>query len=263
MSETPAPVALPVFEIDQPAVYGQFLVDDPVEIGAYLRALHKRHAIVVIYLDAGLSFFLSSLLAVDEVQAAIFLAPAPTPELNRQVAKARTITVTSDMDRVKIQFHLAALSDARLAEQAALKATLPGAMLRLQRRQHFRLETPPSPALTCRLAERLDDGSIRTFHLPLVDLSGGGLSLTTSREVAEHFPTGKLFQDCRLEIPGEGVISINFCVRETRLGDAGGEPPQWRVGGEFVSLPGDRLARIERYITRIERERKARQASLG
>lgn len=36
-----------------------------------------------------------------------------------------------------------------------------------------------------------------------------------------------------------------------------------RIGFEFLNLPGARLAQIQRYITRIERERKARDAGLG
>jgi len=36
-----------------------------------------------------------------------------------------------------------------------------------------------------------------------------------------------------------------------------------RIGCEFANLPSSRLGFIERYITRIERERKARDTGLA
>ena len=36
-----------------------------------------------------------------------------------------------------------------------------------------------------------------------------------------------------------------------------------RVGCEYVNLPGTRLTMIQRYITRVERERKARMSGMG
>ena len=60
----------------------------------------------------------------------------------------------------------------------------------------------------------------------------------------------------------EGLLVASVCVRNmfdvaTRTGTR-----FVRLGCEFVSLPGTRLTLIERYITRLERERKAKSTGL-
>ena len=80
---------------------------------------------------------------------------------------------------------------------------------------------------------------------------------------SEHFSPGSIFQDCRLEIPEEGFVPVNLCVKKMSAQDNRSGQTFLRIGCEFLNLPGARLAQIQRYITRIERERKARDAGLG
>ena len=79
---------------------------------------------------------------------------------------------------------------------------------------------------------------------------------------AELFSLGELFHDCRLEIPGESVLSVNLRACEVLKMELPSGEQQLRLGCEFVSLPGTRLAFVERYITRLERERKALRSAL-
>lgn len=56
---------------------------------------------------------------------------------------------------------------------------------------------------------------------------------------------------------------MNLRVRKSvEMSDRTGQH-SLRIGCEFANLPGARLAFIERYITRIERERKARDTGLA
>jgi hypothetical protein len=56
---------------------------------------------------------------------------------------------------------------------------------------------------------------------------------------------------------------VNLCVRKVSQQETRGGLPYLRIGCEFTSLPGTRLAQIQRYITRMERERKARESGLS
>jgi len=253
--------SVPVFEIDQLATYGQYLLSNRLEILIILQALQKQRAIVTLYLDDGSYFYLSSIVALDESTAQIFLDPATQPELNQRAASARQVTLSATLDRVKLQIRLPKLSTSSIGGRTAFSTPLPSSILRLQRREFFRLTTPQEHPLRCKLAARSEAG-VEVFDLPLFDISGGGLSLIGKIEHAEKFSLGELFQDCRLEIPGESVLSVNLRVREVlKIEIASGEH-QLRLGCEFISLPGTRLTLIERYITRLERERKARQSGL-
>ena len=261
MTEILEDSSVPLFEIDQADVYGEYIHSNRQEILITLRAMEKRRIVVTVYLDEGTQFFLSSIVAVDEKSGLIFLDPSNQPTNNKVAGLAKTITLSAALDRVKIQMRLSALSSSKVEGKPAFSVALPTRILRLQRREFFRLETPHFAPLRCKMAVKREN-SIEAFDLPLFDISGGGLSLIAKIEKAEKFSLGELIPDCRLEIPGESVLSVNLRVREILKIELPNGDQQLRLGCEFVSLPGTRLTLIERYITRLERERKAKSTGL-
>ena len=255
-------VSVPVFEIDQPAVYGQYIISNRLEILLHLNKLQAMRSLVTLYFDDAASFFLSTIVAVDEENDTIYLDAASQPETNQSAAMASQLTLTAALENIKIQIRLNQLTPSSFEGKQAFSATLPASVLRLQRREFFRVTTPLLKPLRCKLAAPLNDGHLHVFDLPLYDLSGGGLSLLGKVDDAEKFTLGEIFHDCRLEIPGENVLSVNLRVCEViKIETVNGEQ-QLRLGCEFISLPGTRLSLIERYITRLERERKARENGL-
>lgn len=248
-----------VFEIDQPDAYAHFLLTREIDILSYLRTLEKQHAIVTVYVDDGETFFLSSILAVNDAQGRLFLDPANNNEIRRQAENAPQLTLTAILDKVKIQIRIVNRQTVTHDGHPAIAIPLPKVMLRLQRREFFRLQTPDAEALQCKISRTRDNRTPQILNLPLLDISGGGISLKGTPHHASQFLVGEIFRDCRLEIPEEGSISVNLCVRETITLDTRNGQPYLRIGCEFVSLPGTRLAQIQRYITRMERERKARE----
>lgn len=255
--------SVPLFEIDQPEAHKQCIVSNAREILGHLRTLQKKHSFVTLYLDAGRDFFLSTLFSVDEENQRILLDAPRQPEQIQHALSAQQITLSTIVDRIKIQCRLGPFELINIDDHPMLSCKLPEQMLRLQRRDFFRIETPHHPPLRCKLAKFDTAGHSRTFDFPLHDLSGGGMCLTGKIEYAEQFTLGELFADCRLEIPGESVTSVNLRVKEvSRIETLNGEP-LLRLGCEFVNLPGTRLALIERYITRLERERKAKEPPPG
>lgn len=253
-------LSVPLFEIDQPEVHRQYLLSNPREIVAHLKGLQKQRNFVTLYLGEGQIFFLTSILAVDEANQRILLDVPKQPELLRKALAAERIVLSTMLERVKIQIRLPHLQQAEYAGYPVLATAMPTQILRLQRREYFRIETPQANPLRCKLARYADDGRIDTFDFPLHDISGGGLCLFGTSEQADSFSLGELFADCRLEIPGENVISVNLRIKEiSRIETANGEQ-RLRLGCEFINLPGTRQAMIERYISHLERERNARDA---
>lgn len=253
---------LPDFEIDHPEEFGQFFLNTAPEVEFYLGLLSRRRSIITIYVNDGTHFFLSSIVAVDSQSGQIYLDPAQTDENNALAQGARQLTMVANLDRVKIQIRLPALQKLGYQGQNMLGARIPERILRLQRREYFRLEPSPVTPIHCKLAAHLDDGTTKVFELRLSDISGGGVSLIGATEMADDFQRDMLFNDCRLEIPGEGVIQVNLRVRKAVEVSTQNGDHNLRIGCEFVNLPSARLAFIERYITRIERERKARDTGL-
>lgn len=254
---------LPNFEIDHQKEFSKFFLSNRREVIFYLNIMAKRHCLFTAYINEGANFFLTTIVAVDEEKGLIFLDPQQDEAWNTELAGAAQITLVANLDSVKMQIRLPALKITRLDGTNVLSAPIPVRMLRLQRREFFRLEPPHSHPIHCKLASNNADGVVQTFDLPLADISGGGACLIGPVEIAEQFSRDALFQHCRLEIPGEGVIQVNLRVRKTvEISDRNAHH-SLRIGCEFVNLSGARLAFIERYITRIERERKARDSGLA
>lgn len=255
-----APVS--VFEIDLPEHRERFLVTYQTEILRNISALQEKNRFISLYLDDGQIFFLSTIIRVDKEAGTLLLDPPGRPELLAPALAAERITISCILDRVKIQFRLDGLTQTTLDDKPALIASLPKEMLRLQRREFFRIDTPLINPLRCQLIRQHDGEPAMLAELPLRDISGGGMCLSGPVELAEQFALGELFSECRLDIPGDAVFTVNLRIREiARIETAGGDW-QLRLGCEFINLPGTRLSLIERYVTRLERERKSRESGI-
>lgn len=227
-----------------------------------LRSLLKRGCMATVYFDEGRSFFLTWLLAIGADEHSIVLDKGGDPAINREALQAAHLIFTANLDNVKIQFAINGLRETTVQGQSVFLAAVPDKVLRLQRREYFRLETPLANPVRCQVSVSRENGSAHTLDLILLDISGGGLSLMVPTDAANGFKTGTLLKDCRLQIPDENVILTSLCVRSafSILSKSGQE--YLRVGCEYVNLPGARLNIIQRYITRIERQRKAKETGL-
>jgi c-di-GMP-binding flagellar brake protein YcgR len=263
MSSNIEELPAPDFEIDHPDDYAQYFLGNPREISFYLNLLVKRGSLVTAHIDDGKLFFLTAIVAVDGEKGEIFIDPAQAEGLNTAAGAARQITLVANLDRVKIQLRLTGLRESQFDGRRALSTGIPATMLRLQRREFFRLEPPLISPIGCQIAIEQFAGSVKTFEPKVADISGGGISLTAPTNLAEACQPDTLFKDCRLDLPGEGVLLVNLRVRKMVEISANTGIHNLRIGCEFVGLPGTRLAMIERYITRIERERKARDSGLA
>lgn len=262
MALTSDEAPLPVFELDQPEKYRQYLLTNSFEIRFYLNQLSKKRCIATAYLDEGRSLFLTSVIAVDEKKGQILLDPAHDETMNRLAGNADRITVATHLDRVKIQFRLSSVTMTSQQGQRTLCANIPDSLLRLQRREFFRLEPPLSAPVFCKVTLQPAEGITKVFDMPVSDISAGGISLISPVENAEYLYQNMPLTDCRLDIPGEGVITVNLEVRKVvEISNRSGQH-NLRIGCEFIDLSSARQAMIERYITKIERERKARDSGL-
>lgn len=262
MSSTVETTASPDFEIDHPDEYGRYFLNNPREIGFYLDLLQKRSSLVTAYLDEGNLFFLTAIVAVDTENRQISIDQPQAETLLLASQTARQITLVANLDHVKMQLRLPALHAALIDGRKSLSASIPDTLLRLQRREFFRLEPPITQPVHCSVSIESNRDAMKTLDLKASDISGGGICINAPTEMADDFKTNTLFRNCRLDIPGEGVLLVNLRVRKSVEFSAHNGQHHLRVGCEFVSLPGTRLAMIERYITRIERERKARDSGL-
>lgn len=251
------------FELEQSDDYSKFLLYSKTEIVFVLRSLIQKGAMVTVYFDQGKSFLLTTLLALDADNGEVVFDIGSDHDMNGKALLADKLIFTTAVDKVKIQFSLHQISATTYEGRPAFRGGLPETLLRLQRREYFRLSTPIASPIKCTIPMRRADGSALVVEAPLLDISGGGVGLMVHPEQSALYETEMTFSECRIALPEEGLLTTTLRVRNAFDVTAKNGSHYVRVGCEFVELQGSRLTQIQRYITRVERERKARMSGLA
>lgn len=249
-------------ELEQDSIYGKYLLHSRTEIIFVLRAVMQKGSLITVYFDGGRSFLLTALLDVDADQGTLTFDMGSDKEMNERALKADRLVFTTSLDKVKVQFSLRRLDTAPHSGRTALRGALPTSLLRLQRREYYRLTTPVATPVRCQMSIPGPDGAPVPLDVPLLDISGGGVGLLVKPELKEGFKIDATFRDCRIDLPDEGLLVCTLVVRNVFEVTTKSGNQHLRVGCEFDNLPGTRLTMVQRYITRIERERKARASGL-
>jgi c-di-GMP-binding flagellar brake protein YcgR len=130
---------------------------------------------------------------------------------------------------------------------------IPGAVLRLQRRDSYRTQLPmgkPIKAYLQPFAEHPD----RLHEARLVDISCGGLAMILT---TVDFPIeiGQVYPACSINLPGVGTVSAPLEITYVSDVALNNGTSQRRAGCRFINLPGPMQSMIQRYINQAERER--------
>lgn len=258
MSETrvQSPSGPPVqFELMDADSYKSYLLHSATEIQFVLRSLSKSTDLITAYFNEGNDFLLTTLIDVDE--AGIVLDYGASDEMNRKALAARKMILVATHDRVKIQFAIPGVEETEHEGRPAFRAPLPQKLLRLQRREYYRLMAPVANPLKCQLTLQQEDGSTREVEAQVVDISGGGIAVMTAPSGFE-FSVGQHFKSCTLELPDIGSIRAELRVCNLFDVTLRNGTRSKRCGCQFLNLSGAMVTMVERYIMKVERERKAR-----
>lgn len=253
-SATNQPLALELEQND----YSRYLLYSRSEILFVLRAIISKGALLTVHFDAGRHFFLTALLAISDDGHWIYFDPGSDEEINARALAASKLIFTTMLDKVKVQFSTGGLATATEGKRQVFAGKTPETVLRLQRREYYRLSTPISNPLRCLMTICNAVGEPEKLDALVADISGGGIAFQVPTTLAPLFAPGIEIADAKINLPDEGLIVTTLCVRNAYNVTSKAGQAYLRVGCEFVNLPGTRLKMIQRYITNVERERKAR-----
>jgi c-di-GMP-binding flagellar brake protein YcgR len=241
-------------------IYSQYLLHSSTEIAFVLRDIMQRGCMLTAYFDEGDFFFLTSLLNVTP--EGIVLDYGGDEAVNQRALRTGRLVCITSVDRVKVQFALNGLSLTQFDGRHAFSSAMPYTLLRLQRREFFRIGTPVVNPVKCEIPFSKPDGSGTTLQVRLIDISVGGIGLMLSTEQLHFFEPERLLENCLLDLPNESQISMTLRVRNAFEVENRSGSRYTRVGCEYCDLRTTALNIIQRYITQLERERKARLSGL-
>lgn len=238
----------PVLEADE-----RFTLRSRPEIVAVLRLLAKQRSMVTVYFDQGREFILTTILAVNPDFHELVLDLGADTRANKLLLQAAHLEVVGYEGRIKVQFSANHAEAAVHEGHSAFRMRIPGAVLRLQRRDFYRIQLPmgkPIKAYLQPFAGRPD----QLHEARLVDISCGGVAMILT---TVDFPIeiGQVYPACSINLPGVGTVSAPMEI--TYVSDVAlkNGTSQRRAGCRFIKLPGPMQSMIQRYINQAERER--------
>ncbi len=234
---------------------GRFRIDSAVEIAYILRALMKSGALVTAYFNGEREFLVTAVLAVEPTRGFVILDSAANRELNDRLLQSGEVSFVSSQDGVHVRFSTSKVEGLSFEGRLAFRVPFPDSILKLQRREYFRLATPVLNPLRCEIPAA--DGN--RVALAIADISVGGVCLV-GEAPGVPLEIGTTLDGCRIALGDGQSIQTNLCIRnrhEVRLKN--GSSAQ-HTGCEFIRLGAQQEAMVQRYIIRLERERKLRAA---
>lgn len=199
----------------------------------------------------GDELLVSTLLAVLPERHQLIFDCSGAESLNQRLLQAGHCTLAGRPDGVQVQFSGGPVSPVQHQGRPAFAMPLPKFIVRLQRRDSFRIATPRINPL--RFFGRTPDGA--AVELPAFDISVTGIGLLAAAP-PEQLAPGMMLERCHFRLPDDTQdLHLAARVQHITAKEVRDGVRQWRVGAHFLDLPAGAEHRLQRYIARLERER--------
>jgi len=231
------------------------------EIVALLHQLAEKNSLIRMLIKGEADVCVTTILAVDEDSGAIVLDRSIERAQNERIVAAGRVKCETSLDKIRILFGAADLEETTWRGDAALRAAIPPSLIRLQRREAYRMPTPVSNPVSTLVPLTLEaGGGMGVF--PLHDISVGGIALLDNKLQLDT-AVGSVIAGCRIELPEIGPIATALEIRNSLDLTLLNNKTSRRIGCQFVDISRGGLAAVQRYITKLERERNARLTGLA
>jgi c-di-GMP-binding flagellar brake protein YcgR len=231
----------------------EFRIRSKKEMQFILQDIAEKDTRVILYYDGPHNFILTTLLGANE--DGIWLDVGPHAPENNRILNSEEIFFVSMHQGVKVQFAADGIQMASLEGSGVFFLELPDFLLRIQRREFFRLSIPTRTPVMCIIPILPENPDEPPFlrEVPLVDISGGGVGLLCGKDESVLLP-GKTYQGCRISLPDTGILTANIEVRNGIIFTLHNDIVHKRVGCQFIRLDNQMTILLQRYITQLQTE---------
>ncbi|MBC7499551.1 MAG: flagellar brake protein [Herminiimonas sp.] len=237
-----------------------FQVSSRREIVGLLRSLGDSNQLIRMVVNNGTEAIVTSVLAVDDMSGIVVIDCAASSVRNALIAESGNISFETVHDNIRILFFADQVEECIYEDRPAFTMAIPASMIRLQRREYYRVSTPVANPVRCTIhIPHTKDEVATTVSVALQNVSGGGLAIVDDKGQLD--PTvGRIYNDCRIDLPGGTLVVAALQIRNMQDIKKNNGKIVRRLGCLFVELPKPMMAAIQRYITKLEREQNARSA---
>ena len=229
-------------------VTDKFLVSSRIEIFYILRSMMRSKSLTT--LTFGKDVILTTIIGVNARRREIIFECGSDAAANLRVVKARKSRASSLLHRIPINFVCLELDKIEFEGEDAFRTKFPTSLRRIQKREHFRTDIPPSNPLICNLPTPKGD-----FINTLVkNISQGGM-LITSPSHKVPFEIGDEYQGGIIDLTSVGTAKVNLLVRSVSEVTQSDGTKYLQAGVEFTDTTEKKaLTMIQQYVIKLKIE---------
>lgn len=233
----------------------RYQVASRLEIIAILRSLIDASALVTVYFGDYGEFILTALLAVNPDFEELIIDYGANEAADRRLLQASRLQFVTQLDHIRIQFPASRAEATAFEGRSAFRVRVPNTIMRLQRREYYRIKTPMVRPLVCALHLDEEDASKKT-EIKIFDLSCGGLALLETGSGTKLVP-GAVYRQARIDLPDIGSVITDIEVMHLLQTTNKQQQKSTRYGCRFIHVPMAMVTLVQRYINKVERELKS------
>lgn len=215
-----------------------------------LNTIEEDEHEVYVYLQADHTQFVTEILNIDWNAGLIWLGTPYEKALSARCNASTSYVMVSFPDGVKVQFAGIGILQSEYQNADALRIAIPKSIVRLQRRNYFRVMADEELNSQVKLEVPSTQGLAN-----LIDISLAGCGFTIPGQASCH-KSGDILKDVRLTLPdGEGSMLVELVIRNIK--GVTDDPEQVQLGCEMTMLDRGAERRLQRFLLATERRQRS------
>lgn len=247
----------------------QYVISNRKEIIQVLNDLVKHKTMVKVSFNGGNDDYVTTIIEVDTESNLLYLDIGRDENFNKRLLASDYLLFIKESG-VKIKWASNRISLVELPDGRAVEIDLPENLIRLQRRDYFRLATPMvNPHIVKMPLGDEDLGELeqvkpdpkasldpvtKTLTLALADISLGGLGVVAIGPLSAALQPGANYENCQLFLPEIEPLNMTLQVRSIVQVPMRDGSLKHRIGLMYVKLPRSVEGQIQRFTFDLERE---------
>lgn len=233
----------------------RYTLNSHADVVFLLVQMMRRGELFTVYFNSGREFLLTSILDVDDENGEFVFDVGSDAHTNQRLSQAERLVFVAAPDGVRVQFATTRPLTSVFGQHQAFVSPLPPDIIKLQRRETFRVETPHRDPLQLVIPQGPRGRIVLDLHN--LSVGGAGVELTAAGHGFE--PVQRYFE-VHIDLRESGRIYSDIQVRHVTQQSLKNDRWLSTMGVQFVTLSKVDQARLQRFLVYLERER--RQLSL-
>lgn len=232
-----------------------FEVKSARQIIAFLSAMRDKKQLLEVSLHGTSITSVSPIIEIYEDEGALLIDKPNDVALTENSLINSSITLEGFLDHIKISFTAEFHEIREMNGREVIALVIPKSIMRLQRREFYRVPTPILTPVLCKIPATSWDGPA-LIELPLRNISFGGV-LVFDEQMQISALQGTIYKGCVISISNTESFTADLEVRNSYPTVTQGGHMGTKIGLQFIKMDGKAETVLQKYINRLELEQRS------